>query len=97
MPPAPRIVTHEGVVGYTVSPNAPSDFKLYDPDTLQNVDYLYTMAKDLDLRRYVNMRIVVTGVEGLDERWQDTPVITIQRIQVLDTNAVKDTPIKHKH
>jgi uncharacterized protein YgiM (DUF1202 family) len=96
-PPPPRVVTHEGVVGYTVGPNAPSDFKLYDPDTLQIVDYLYTTAKDLDLKRYVNMRIIVTGVEGLDARWQDTPVITIQRIQVLDTNAVQFVPIKHVH
>jgi uncharacterized protein YgiM (DUF1202 family) len=96
-PPPPRIVTHEGVVGFSVSPNAPTDFKLYDPGTHQDVDYLYTNAKDLDLRRYVNMRIVVTGVEGLDARWQNTPVITIQRIQVLDTNAVTDIPIKHNH
>jgi uncharacterized protein YgiM (DUF1202 family) len=96
-PPPPRIVTHEGVVGYTASPNAPTDFKLYDPDTLEIVDYLYTTAKDLDLTRYVNMRIIVTGVEGLDERWQNTPVITIQRIQVLDTNAVPNIPIKHVH
>jgi uncharacterized protein YgiM (DUF1202 family) len=93
----PRIVTHEGVVGYTGSPTAPTDFKIYDPDTFQNIDYLYTTAKDLDLKRYVNMRIIVTGVEGLDARWQDTPVITIQRIEVLDTNAVHQAIIQHKH
>jgi uncharacterized protein YgiM (DUF1202 family) len=96
-PSGPRIVSHEGVVAYTASPTAPSDFKLYDPDTFQNIDYLYTNAKDLDLKRYVNMRIIVTGVEGLDARWQDTPVITIQRIQVLDTNAVHAVIIKHAH
>jgi hypothetical protein len=84
-------------VGFVTSPNAPTDFKLYDPSTHQDVDYLYTTAKDLDLKRYVNMRIIVTGVEGLDARWQDTPIITIQRIQVLDTNAVPNIPIKHKH
>jgi uncharacterized protein YgiM (DUF1202 family) len=97
LPPPPRIVTHEGVVGFSASPSAPTDFKLYDPDTFQDIDFLYTTAKDLDLKRYVNMRIVVTGVEGLDARWQDTPVITIQRIQVLETNAVHSIPIKHKH
>jgi len=96
-PAPPRIVTHEGVVGYTASPISPTDFKLYDPDTFQNMDYLYTTSKDLDLKRYVNMRIIVTGVEGLDARWQDTPVITIQRIQVLDTNAVHQATIKHAH
>jgi hypothetical protein len=96
-PPGPRIVTHEGVVGFSASLNAPTDFKLYDPDTLQDIDFLYTNAKDLDLNRYVNMRIVVTGVEGLDARWQNTPVITIERIRVIDTNAVKNIPIKHAH
>ncbi|HEY5233552.1 MAG TPA: SH3 domain-containing protein [Verrucomicrobiae bacterium] len=94
---APRIVSHEGVVAYTISPNAPANFKLYDPSTFEIVDYLYTTATNLDLNRYVNMRIVVTGAEGLDERWPNTPVITIQRIEVLDTNAVPTTPIKHKH
>ena len=96
-PPAPRTVTHEGVVGFSASPSAPTDFKLYDPSTSQDIDFLYTNAKDLDLKRYVNMRIVVTGVEGLDARWQNTPVITIERIRVLDTNAVKNIPIKHAH
>ncbi|HSY74516.1 MAG TPA: SH3 domain-containing protein [Dongiaceae bacterium] len=96
-PAPPRVVTHEGVVDYSISPNAPTDFKLYDPGTSQDIDYLYTTAKDLDLKRYVHMRIVVTGVEGLDSRWQNTPVITIERIQVIDTNAVQDIPIKHKH
>ena len=94
---APRIVSHEGVVAYTISPNAPTYFKLYDPSTYQIVDYLYTTATNLDLSRYVNMRIIVTGAEGLDERWPNTPVITIQHIEVLDTNAVPTTPIKHKH
>jgi len=97
VPPLPRIVSHEGVVAYTISPNAPTNFKLYDPSTFEIVDYLYTSATNLDLNRYVNMRIVVTGAEGLDERWPNTPVITIQRIEVLDTNAVPTTPIKHKH
>jgi uncharacterized protein YgiM (DUF1202 family) len=97
-PPPPRIVSHEGVVGFTLGPITPTDFKLYDPDTMQIVDYLYTTAKDLDLKRYINMRIIVTGVESLDERWPNTPVITIQRIQVLDTNAVPtNIPIKHNH
>jgi uncharacterized protein YgiM (DUF1202 family) len=94
---APRIVSHEGVVAYTVSPQAPTNFKLYDPSTFEIIDYLYSTATNLDLNRYVNMRIIVTGAEGLDERWPNTPVITIQRIEVLDTNAVPTTPIKHKH
>jgi uncharacterized protein YgiM (DUF1202 family) len=96
-PPPPRVVTHEGVVGPVASIIAPTAYKLYDPDTYQTIDYLYTTATNLDLSRYVNMRIVVTGEEGLDERWKGTPVITIESIRVIDTNAVQSIPIKHNH
>jgi hypothetical protein len=34
------------------------------------------------------MRIIVTGEEGLDARWKDTPLINIQSIQVISINAV---------
>jgi len=30
------------------------------------------------------MRIVVTGEEGLDDRWKNTPVITIQKLVVVE-------------
>ena len=53
-----------------------------------NINYLYTTSPTLDLSRYVNMRIIVTGEEGLDARWKDTPIINIQSIQVIATNAV---------
>ena len=48
------------------------------------IDYLHTTSHDLDLRRYKGLKIVVTGEEGLDERWGNTPVITIQKIQVVE-------------
>ncbi|MGD1087327.1 MAG: SH3 domain-containing protein [Verrucomicrobiota bacterium] len=95
--PATRVVTHEGVVGPVASIVAPTAYKLFDPDTYQTIDYLYTTETNLDLSRYNNMRIVVTGEEALDERWKDTPVLTVESIQVIDTNAVQFTPIKHAH
>jgi hypothetical protein len=61
---------------------------LYDPATDVNINYLYTTSPTLDLSRYVNMRIIVTGEEGLDARWKDTPLINIQSIQVISQNAV---------
>ena len=67
---------------------------MYDPDTYQTIDYLYTTAPDLDLSRYVNMRIIVTGEEGIDQRWQDSPILTIQSIQVISTNAVKHVNLR---
>jgi hypothetical protein len=34
------------------------------------------------------MLIDVTGEESVAERWKDTPLLTIQRIVVLNTNAI---------
>lgn len=83
-PPPKRIVEREGVVRGTFSIQAPTHFELYSTDTGKTLDYLYTSSPNLDLRRYKGLRIVVTGEEGLDERWGNTPVITIQKIQVLE-------------
>ncbi|MGD0260312.1 MAG: SH3 domain-containing protein [Verrucomicrobiota bacterium] len=83
-PPAPRIVQREGIVRGMTSIQAPSKFVLISPENGRDIDYLYTTAKDLDLRRYKGLRIIVTGEESLDERWGNTPVITIQKIQVVE-------------
>ena len=87
-PPPPRIATHEGVVRHVGSLITPTEYELYDPATDVNVDFLYTTTTNLDLSLYVGMRIIVTGEEGLAERWSEVPVLTIQRILVIDTNAV---------
>jgi uncharacterized protein YgiM (DUF1202 family) len=83
-PPQPRVVEHEGVVRGSFSIQAPSKFQLVSPDTKQPIDYLYTTSTNLDLSRYKGMHIIVTGEEALDPRWKNTPVITIQKIEVLD-------------
>jgi uncharacterized protein YgiM (DUF1202 family) len=87
-PPPPRVVTHEGVVGNVDSIIAPTKYILYDPATRQEINFLYTTSTNLDISRYLNMRIIVTGEEGMAKRWHETPVLTIQRIVVIDTNAV---------
>ena len=68
----------------TWSIQAPTKFALVNPETGKTVNYLYTTSTNLDLSRYKGLHIVVTGEEGLDERWVNTPVITIQRIQVVE-------------
>jgi uncharacterized protein YgiM (DUF1202 family) len=83
-PPPPRIVDREGFVRGTFSIQSPTKFELVSPYTGKVMNYLYTTSPELDLQRYKGMKIVVTGEEGLDERWQNTPVITIQKIQVLE-------------
>lgn len=83
-PPPPRIVQREGVVRGSGSIQSPTRFELFSPDSGRIINYLYTTARDLDLSRYKGLRIIVTGEEALDERWHNTPVLTIQRIQVLE-------------
>lgn len=83
-PPPPRIVQREGIVKGTVSIQAPTKFELVSTDTGRAINYLYTTSTNLDLSRYKGLHIVVTGEEGLDKRWRNTPVITIQRILVLE-------------
>jgi uncharacterized protein YgiM (DUF1202 family) len=99
-PPPPRIVTHEGKVRRSVSIVAPTYFELYDPSTDKAVNYLYSNTTNLNLARYNGLTISVTGEEGLDERWQQTPVLTIQKIYVLSGNlpaeAAKPAPAPAK-
>lgn len=83
-PPPVRIVEREGIVRGTTSIQAPTHFELVSPENKHTIDYLYTTSPNLDLRRYKGLRIVVTGEEGLEERWGNTPVITIQKIQVVE-------------
>jgi uncharacterized protein YgiM (DUF1202 family) len=83
-PPPPRIVQREGLVRGMTSIQAPSRFVLISPENGKDIDYLHTTSTNLDLRRYKGLRIIVTGEEALDERWGNTPVLTIQKIQVVE-------------
>ncbi|MFO1488610.1 MAG: SH3 domain-containing protein [Verrucomicrobiota bacterium] len=84
VPPPPRIVQHEGIVRGSTSIQSPTKYELVSPGDRRLINYLYTTSKNLDLSRYKGLHIIVTGEEGLDERWKYTPVITIQKIQVLE-------------
>ena len=90
-PPPKRIVQREGLVRGVISIQAPSAFTLISPDNGRTIDYLYTTSPNLDLNRYKGLRIIVTGEEALDDRWGNTPVLTIQRIQVLEEFSPLDT------
>jgi len=83
-PPPKRIVQREGMVRGTFSIQAPTHFELVSPENGKTIDFLYTPSPLLDLRRYKGLRIVVTGEEGIEERWGNTPMLTIQKIQVLE-------------
>lgn len=83
-PLPPRIVEREGIVRGSFSIQAPTKYELISPENKRTINYLFTSSTNLDLSRYKGMHIIVTGEEGLDERWKNTPVITIQKIVVLE-------------
>jgi uncharacterized protein YgiM (DUF1202 family) len=83
-PPPPRVVTHEGFVRKVTSIIEPTDYELYDPKTGGEVDYLYSTTTNLDLSHYKGLHIIVTGEEATVERWKNTPLLTVQRIQVVE-------------
>jgi len=79
----PRFVSHEGVVKGTISIQAPTQFGLYSPETGKLINYLYSPTPQLEMSRYQGRHIIVSGQEGLDQRWKNTPVLTIQKIYVV--------------
>ena len=79
--PTKRIAVREGTVGPVVSIQAPTYVELDSLDTGKAIDYLYTTSTNLVLDRYLGLRVLVTGEESLDERWPNTPVLTIQKIR----------------
>lgn len=87
--PQVRIVQHEGIVGTVGSPVAPSTYKLYDPTTGQDIDFLYPISGNVDLSKYVDDRVIVTGEEGIDKRWPNTPIIAIQNIEIVQPKVIK--------
>ena len=101
-PPQPtvRIVQHQGIVGPVGSVIAPTAYKLYDEDTGVDIDFLYPTSPDQDLHKLVDDKVIVTGEEGVDARWPNTPVIAIQNIEVLGKKVIKRldlTPPKRRH
>ncbi|MBP9903582.1 MAG: SH3 domain-containing protein [Verrucomicrobiota bacterium] len=96
----PRFVAHEGIVRGTVSVQAPTKYGLYSVENNKLINYLYSPTARLEMSRYYNCHVIVSGQEGLDERWKNTPVLTIQRIQVIQGPTVNTittrSPITHK-
>jgi uncharacterized protein YgiM (DUF1202 family) len=78
-----RVVEREGMVGDTVSVQAPTYFQLESLDDGKPIDYLYTTSPNLVLEHWRGKKVLVKGVESLDERWPATPVLTIQKIQIV--------------
>lgn len=83
-PPPPRRVTHEGTVRHVRSIIEPTTYELYDLKTGVDVNYLYTTDTNLNIGDYNDRHIVVTGTEALDPRWPKTPVLTVEKIIIVE-------------
>jgi uncharacterized protein YgiM (DUF1202 family) len=81
--PVERVVAREGMVGDTVSVQAPTYFQLESLDDGKPIEYLYTTSSNLVLDHWRGKKVLVSGIESLDERWPSTPVLTIQKIQII--------------
>ena len=78
-----KIVSREGILRGSVSIQAPSHFELRSLDTGKTINYVFSPTPDLLLKQFKGKRIVVTGEELLDERWQYTPVIIVDSLEIV--------------
>jgi uncharacterized protein YgiM (DUF1202 family) len=84
-PPQVRIITREGVVRRTISVQAPSAYRLADPErATTTINYLYPGDTGLELKWFLGRKIRVSGTESLDPRWPNMPLIEIKTLEPLD-------------
>ena len=75
-----RTVTREGFLRASRSIQAPSYFELRNIVNNRLMDYIWSPNTNIMLATFKGRRVVVSGEELLDERWPDTPVITVETI-----------------
>jgi uncharacterized protein YgiM (DUF1202 family) len=78
-----KVVTREGILKGSVSIQAPTYFELRALDTGKTINYVFSPSTNLVLKEFKGKRIIVTGEELLDERWQNTPVIIVDALQTV--------------
>jgi hypothetical protein len=76
-----RVVTREGLVKNSVSIQAPTYFVLTSLDTGKPINYLF--STNIAIKDFRGHRIIVTGEEMLDERWPNTPVIAVDKLEAV--------------
>ncbi len=79
-----RIVRREGIVRRVFNIQGPTDFALENIASGKRVNYLFTGKSGLQLKYYVGKQIVITGEEGVDRRWPNLPMITINTLEVVE-------------
>jgi len=83
LPEVRRLVTREGLIRNTISIQSPSDYSLNSARNGTRLNYLYTSATDFPLAQFLGFHVRITGEEGIDSRWPDTPVLLIKSLDVI--------------
>ena len=78
-----RVVTRKGIVKGSVSIQAPTYFGLRSLDNGRTINYLFSTSTNISIKEFNEQKVLVTGEESLDERWPNTPVLTLESIQSL--------------
>src|ERR1051325_9734233 len=76
-----KVVSREGILKGSVSIQAPTYFELRSLDTGKTINYVFSPSTNLMLKQFKGQRVIVSGEELLDERWQNTPVIIVDALQ----------------
>jgi uncharacterized protein YgiM (DUF1202 family) len=91
-----RVVKREGTLKRSNSIQAPSDYRLEGLDGKETINYVASpeeqvrnektkkvvMVPKIDLKPFLNKKVIVTGEEGMDRRWALTPLLTIETIEL---------------
>lgn len=80
---ASRLVRREGIVGSTISIQAPTYFRLKNIINKETMNYIKSGMPNLNLEDYKGRHIVVTGEEFVDPRWPRMPVLVIESLEAL--------------
>ena len=76
-----RVVTREGLVRNSVSIQAPTYYVLASLESGKPINYLF--STNIAIKDFKGHRIIVTGEEMLDERWPNTPVIAVDKVEAV--------------
>ena len=78
-----NIKRREGIVRLNESPAAPTPYSLYNIYDRRMMNFLYiTKDNEISLKPYAGKKVIVTGPESIDSRWQNHPLLTVKTIEL---------------
>ncbi|HEV8541203.1 MAG TPA: SH3 domain-containing protein [Verrucomicrobiae bacterium] len=78
-----RVVRREGIIRATKSIQAPTWYELVHPETKTTIDFLNAEKLGIKLKEYKGQRVIVSGEEGVDSRWPNTPILELETLDVV--------------